>query len=133
VKWVRSGIGFTKHQKEMIRNLGLHRLHEVTERADTPSVRGLVAKVPHFVEIVGEKPAPAWANIQEYKISPPPAVSQAAEAAHFQADAATLASDEGSQDSSETATTRPETASRPDLEVDVAGDASTGGGTEDVK
>jgi len=133
VKWVRSGIGFTKHQKEMIRNLGLHRLHEVAERADTPSVRGLVAKVPHFVEIVGEEPAPAWANIPEYKISSPPAVPQAEEAAQPQAEVAAPAGDEGPQSSREPATVNAEATSGPDLEVGVTGDASTGGSTEDVK
>jgi large subunit ribosomal protein L30 len=133
VKWVRSGIGFTKHQKEMIRNLGLHRLHEVAERADTPSVRGLVAKVPHFVEIVGEKPAPAWANVPEYRISSPPLAPQAKEAAHSHAEALAPASEEGLQGSPETATAHPGVASVPDLEVGVAGDASTGGSAEDVK
>ncbi|MGO9272885.1 MAG: 50S ribosomal protein L30 [Terriglobia bacterium] len=132
MKWVRSGIGFTKHQKEMIRNLGLHRLHEVVERADTPSVRGLVAKVPHFVEIVGEKPAPAWANIPEYKISPPPVAPHSA--AHSRSEAVVApASDEGPQSSPEAATIPAETVSVPDLEVGGAGDASTGGGTDDVK
>jgi|SRR5208282_4389617 len=134
VKWVRSGIGFTKHQKEMIRNLGLHRLHEVVERADTPSVRGLVAKVPHFVEIVGEKPAPAWANIPEYKIMPPAAAPQEQVAAHSPVEAVVAsASDEGPQSSPEAATIPAETVSVPDLEVGGAGDASTGGSTGDVK
>jgi large subunit ribosomal protein L30 len=72
VKWVRSGIGFTRRQRQMIRGLGLRRLNKVAERADTPRVRALVAKVPHFVEIVGQKPAPAWAGVAEYKITPPP-------------------------------------------------------------
>jgi len=76
VKWVRSGIGFTKHQKEMIRNLGLHRLNEVVESTDTPSVRGLVTKLAHFVEIVGETPPPAWARVPEYRISLPSAAVQ---------------------------------------------------------
>jgi len=132
VKWVRSGIGFTKHQKEMIRNLGLHRLHQVAERADTPSVRGLVARLPHFVEIVGERPAPAWANIPEYKISPP-AAPQAEEASHSDVEAVAPASDEGPQSSTEAATAHLEAASGPDLATGVAGDASIGGSTEDVK
>jgi len=132
VKWVRSGIGFTKHQKEMIRNLGLHRLHEVVERADTPSVRGLVAKVPHFVEIVGEKPAPAWASIPEYKISPPAAVPQEEVTADSSAETATPASSQEPQASPEVTTVPAEAVSAPDLEVSVTGDASTGS-TEDVK
>ena len=87
VKWVRSGIGFTREQRQMIRGLGLRRLNQVVERADTPRVRALVAKGPHFVEIVGENPAPAWAEVPEYKISPPlqPATQVATEAEQLQA------------------------------------------------
>jgi large subunit ribosomal protein L30 len=132
VKWVRSGIGFTKHQKEMIRNLGLHRLHQVAERADTPSVRGLVAKLPHFVEIVGEKPAPAWANIPEYKISPPAAAPQAENAGDSEAEAAAPASAEGSEGSPEAATVGAEAVTGPDLEAGPTGDAHAAAG-EDVK
>jgi len=130
---VRSGIGFTKHQKEMIRNLGLHRLHEEAERADTPNVRGLVAKVPHFVEIVGEKPAPAWASIPEYKISPPRTPPQAEEAAHAPVDAPALASHEESEASPETATAQAEAASAPDLGVEAVGDAASGDTADVVK
>jgi len=96
VKWVRSGIGFTKHQKEMIRNLGLHRLNEVAVRADIPSVRGLVAKLPHFVEIVAATPVPAWASIPEYTISTPPPAPEA--------EAAAPTRDEGLRDAQESAT-----------------------------
>jgi len=52
----------------------LRRLHHVVERADTPQVRGLVAAVPHLVEIVPAAPAPAkWAAIPNYTIHPKPA------------------------------------------------------------
>jgi large subunit ribosomal protein L30 len=72
IKWVRSGIGFTYHQKGMVRSLGLRRLNQVVERPDTAQVRGLVASIPHLVEIVGEtaKLAP-WAAIPEYTLQPP--------------------------------------------------------------
>ena len=36
----------------MIKGLGFTRLNQVIEREDTPSIRGMVAKVPHLVEIV---------------------------------------------------------------------------------
>jgi large subunit ribosomal protein L30 len=134
VKWVRSGIGFTRHQKEMIRNLGLRRLHEVSERVDTPGVRGLVAKVSRFVEIVDEKPAPAWASIPEYKITSRPAAPEAVEAAHSQPEAAVTASDEGSPVNPEAATAPAlEVAPGSDPEVGVAGEASAGGSSEDVE
>ena len=60
IKWVRSGIGFTHHQKPIVRSLGLNKLNQVVERPDTPQIRGIVAAVPHLLEIVAAAPAPAW-------------------------------------------------------------------------
>lgn len=73
IKYVRSGIGFDFHTKQMIRCLGLRRLHQVVERQNTPQIRGLVAKIPHFVEIVKLQPAPAWISTPEYTIHLPEA------------------------------------------------------------
>lgn len=71
IKWVRSGIGFSRRQKAAIRSLGLRRLHQVVERADIPAIRGLVARVAHLVEIVREAPKPApWTSIPESTIRP---------------------------------------------------------------
>ena len=72
LKWVRSGIGFTRRQREMIRGLGLRHVNQVVERADTPRVRALVARVPHFVEIVDGAPARAWVSVPEYVVRPAP-------------------------------------------------------------
>jgi large subunit ribosomal protein L30 len=52
LKWVRSAIAAPIKHKKVIRGLGFTRLNQVIEREDTPSVRGMVAKVPHLVEIV---------------------------------------------------------------------------------
>jgi len=71
IKYVRSGIGFDYHTKVMIRSLGLTRLNQVVERQDTPQIRGLVARIPHFVEIVDPQPPPAWHSVPEYTILPP--------------------------------------------------------------
>ena len=71
VKWVRSGIGFPRSQKAMVRSLGLRRLNQVVERPDNAQTRGLVASIPHLVAIVGATPAPAWASMSEYKIGAP--------------------------------------------------------------
>ncbi len=69
--WKRSGIGFTRRQRASIRGLGFRRLHHVVEREDTPQVRGLVAAIPHLVEIVREAPKPAaWAAVPEYTVHP---------------------------------------------------------------
>jgi len=70
IKWVRSGIGFTYHQKTIVRSLGLKRLNQVVVRPDTPQIRGIVAAVPHLLAIVPETPAPAWASVPEYTVYP---------------------------------------------------------------
>ena len=52
LKWVRSAIAAPEKHKLVIKGLGFTRLHQVVEREDTPSIRDMVAKVPHLVEIV---------------------------------------------------------------------------------
>jgi large subunit ribosomal protein L30 len=75
IKWVRSGIGFTYHQKRIVRSLGLKKLNQEVERPDTPQIRGLVAKVPHLVKIVEAASKPAWSAVPEYTIYAPQAVA----------------------------------------------------------
>jgi small subunit ribosomal protein S5 len=55
IKYVRSSIGRTEHQKRIVRSLGLRKLNQVVEREDTPAVRGVVAKIPHLIQIVGSE------------------------------------------------------------------------------
>ncbi len=56
IKYVRSSIGRSEQQKRIVRSLGLRKLNQVVEREDTPAVRGVVAKIPHLIQIVeGEK------------------------------------------------------------------------------
>ena len=52
LKWVRSAICTPVKHKLVIKGLGFTRLNQVIERPDTPAIRGMVAKVPHLVEIV---------------------------------------------------------------------------------
>jgi large subunit ribosomal protein L30 len=52
LKWVRSAICAPVKQKKVVRGLGFTRLNQIIERPDTPAIRGMVAKVPHLVEIV---------------------------------------------------------------------------------
>jgi large subunit ribosomal protein L30 len=73
IKWVRSGIGFTYHQKRIVQSLGLRKLNQEVERPDTPQIRGLVAKVPHLVSVVKVAPKPAWMSVPEYTVYPPKA------------------------------------------------------------
>jgi len=52
LKYVRSVICAPVKHKQVVRGLGFTRLNQVVERPDTPAIRGMVAKVPHLVEIV---------------------------------------------------------------------------------
>jgi len=52
VKQVRSGIGCPREMRETLKALGLGKMHRVSERADTKEVRGMIAKIPHLVEVV---------------------------------------------------------------------------------
>ena len=52
LKWVRSAICTPVKHKLVIKGLGFTRLNQVIERPDTPAIRGMVAKVPHLVEII---------------------------------------------------------------------------------
>jgi large subunit ribosomal protein L30 len=52
IQYVRSKICTPVKHKLVIKGLGFTRLNQVIEREDTPSIRGMIAKVPHLVEIV---------------------------------------------------------------------------------
>ncbi len=51
ITWVKSTIGFPRDQRDTIRALGLHRLHESVLHDDTPVIRGMVFKVRHLVQV----------------------------------------------------------------------------------
>lgn len=48
---VRSSIGYSSRQKCTVKALGLRRMNQVVERPDNPAVRGMIAKVPHLVQV----------------------------------------------------------------------------------
>ena len=52
VKQVRSEIGYNRRQRATLLGLGLRRMHQVVEVEDTPSVRGMIAKVNHLVVVL---------------------------------------------------------------------------------
>lgn len=52
LQWVRSAIASPEKHKLVIKGLGFTRLNQVIEREDSPSIRGMVKKVPHLVKIV---------------------------------------------------------------------------------
>ncbi len=55
IKYIRSSIGRSEHQKRIVRSLGLRKLNQVVEREDTTAERGVVAKIPHLIQIVGRE------------------------------------------------------------------------------
>ncbi len=52
VKQVRSRINCTEVQKRTLDSLGLTKMHKVVEHNDTPSIRGMINRVHHLVQIV---------------------------------------------------------------------------------
>jgi large subunit ribosomal protein L30 len=51
IRQIRSGIGCPVEMRETLKALGLGKMHRVAERVDTPEVRGMIAKIPHLVEV----------------------------------------------------------------------------------
>ncbi len=51
VTQVASPIGRRKDQRATLIGLGLNKMHRTRELEDTPSVRGMIAKVRHLVRI----------------------------------------------------------------------------------
>ena len=54
LKWVISQNCTPRTQRLVVKGLGFTHLNQVIEREDTLSIRGMVAKIPHLVQIVGE-------------------------------------------------------------------------------
>ncbi len=52
IQYYRSSIGYAKKQKEIVKALGITKLNQKVTRPDNPSMRGIVAKVPHLLRIV---------------------------------------------------------------------------------
>ena len=54
IKLIRSVICTPLKHKMIVRALGLKKMNRTVVRPDTPGFRGMVAKVPHLLEIVKE-------------------------------------------------------------------------------
>lgn len=52
IQYYKSMIGYSKKQKTIVKNLGLTKLNMTVTRPDNPSMRGIVAKIPHLLRIV---------------------------------------------------------------------------------
>ncbi|WP_412507279.1 50S ribosomal protein L30 [Roseovarius sp. SYSU LYC5161] len=55
VKQVGSPIRRPAKQRQTLVGLGLNKMHRTRELEDTPAVRGMIARIPHMVEIIEEK------------------------------------------------------------------------------
>ena len=55
IKQVGSPIRRPFVQRRTLIGLGLNKMHKTRELEDTPSIRGMVNKIPHLVQIVEER------------------------------------------------------------------------------
>jgi large subunit ribosomal protein L30 len=53
IQYTRSKICTPVKHKLVVKGLGFTRLNQIVEREDTPSIRGMIAKIPHLVQVVG--------------------------------------------------------------------------------
>lgn len=52
IQQIKSKIGYPKDQKGTLEALGLRKIGQVVEHEDTPSLRGMIRKVHHLVNVV---------------------------------------------------------------------------------
>jgi large subunit ribosomal protein L30 len=55
VKQVASASRRPDVQRQTLIGLGLNKMHRTRELEDTPSVRGMVNKIPHLVKVIEER------------------------------------------------------------------------------
>jgi large subunit ribosomal protein L30 len=69
VKQIGSPIRRPEIQRQTLIGLGLNKMHKTRELEDTPSVRGMINKIPHLVEIVEERAErlSLFVCLQEYR------------------------------------------------------------------
>jgi len=48
---VKSTIGKPKKQRDTVAGLGLKKLNQTVEHADTPEIRGMISKVSHLLNV----------------------------------------------------------------------------------
>lgn len=51
VTYRKSAIGYGRPQKDTLRSLGLRRLGQTVVHEDNPSIRGMIERVSHLVEV----------------------------------------------------------------------------------
>ena len=53
IKQIKGQAGRPAGQKSTLESLGLGKINRVVEREDSPSLRGMIRKVAHLVEVIG--------------------------------------------------------------------------------
>jgi large subunit ribosomal protein L30 len=51
VTQTKSGIGRQQNQRNTLRSLGLKRIGDVVVKEDRPEIRGMIASIPHLVDV----------------------------------------------------------------------------------
>jgi large subunit ribosomal protein L30 len=54
LRLIRSIIGLSPKQEATVKALGLRRINQTAVHEDTATVRGMIAKVPHMVQVTHE-------------------------------------------------------------------------------
>ena len=51
----KSVIGKPEKQRKIVRSLGLRKLNQTVVHRDEPTIRGMIHKIPHMLEVVETK------------------------------------------------------------------------------
>ena len=51
ITWVKSDIGYSKDQRRTLKALGFHQLNQSVTHNDSASIRGMINKVRHLVQV----------------------------------------------------------------------------------
>jgi large subunit ribosomal protein L30 len=54
LRLTRSIIGLSPKQEATVHALGLRRINQLVVHSDTPAIRGMIARVPHVLEVTDE-------------------------------------------------------------------------------
>jgi large subunit ribosomal protein L30 len=52
VKQIRSPIRRPEIQRKILKGLGLNKMNKISELNDTPSIRGMINKINHLVQVI---------------------------------------------------------------------------------
>ena len=54
IQWVKSDIGYSSHQRRVVKALGFHRLNQTVIHEDSPTIRGMIQKIQHMLKVAIE-------------------------------------------------------------------------------